>query len=83
MKKKIIDFFKNRKGAWPVKKNAYTNIFFIFLNFYMDQWERIGDPQKIYFNNNFIMEAITWGLKYFRQPLKKNSQYLVNRESDQ
>ena len=28
------------------------------------------------------MEAITWGLTYFWQPFSKNSQYLVNGESD-
>ena len=71
MKKKIIDFFKNRKGAWPVKKKRMNEYFFYFFYFDMDQWERIGDPKKIYFNNNFIMAAITWGLAYFRQPFSK------------
>ena len=35
MKKKIIDFFKNRKGAWPVKKKRMNEYFFLFFSIFI------------------------------------------------
>ena len=74
MKKKIIDIFKNRKGAWPVKKKRMNEYFFLIFSIFI--WinrNALVTPKNIFqqqfYHGSFNMGSCVLSTAIFQKTL--------------